>query len=467
MPTQEIYDAYEAEMKQLKKDIETLPKKAQAKKDIDPLKKRYVELNEKYKNLNFPLDEREKYYANKEGEVLTNYDRFLMGSEEKGGGAKDQNRKTFLSAVADRKQQERRRATEGGTGAGAQEASAVIPKGTVEGEVDEKEKRLREMEESKQRLMATRDETRRANMETITETIEDDTSGEDADDEDTETESIDVSDIISEASTGAGDKEEEKEEEKTHTMPDGTTMTGSTHSANSKPVATQTSNVSMSVKPVDLPRSKEEKEMKEKKKADFIPRERLAVEGKTADELRDDIKYFLKEFKGQLKQEAEVFKRVKTLDDMQRLHRRIIGKLQPDEEPKEEKRRMVEVDMERYIDERVQRLIMENMMNSVKPQAVMIDVEGQAQKKTKDVGSYELKANKGGKMFAKREPIYRAIPSTNPDDIEEQFDPYGSPAKVLKGAPTKKRTLATTAKRQFMQSPFRRPMQTIDLKYIA
>lgn len=219
--------------------------------------------------------------------------------------------------------------------------------------------------------------------------------------------------------------------------------------------------------PVELPRSREEKEMKEKKKADFIPRERLAVEGKTADELRDDIKYFLKEFKGQLKEEDGIFKRVKTLDDLQRLHRRIIGKLQPDEEPKEEKRRMLEVDMERYIDERVQRLIMENMMSSVKPEAVMINVEGQAKKKTKDVGSFELKQNKGGKMFAKREPIYRAIPSTNPEDIDEQFDPYGKPAKVLKGAPTKKRTLATTAKRQFMQSPFRRPMQTIDLKYIA
>jgi hypothetical protein len=183
--------------------------------------------------------------------------------------------------------------------------------------------------------------------------------------------------------------------------------------------------------------------------------------------LRDDINYFLKEFTPPLKEELTIFKRVKTLDDLQRLHRRIIGKLQPDEEPKEEKRRMLEVDMERYIDERVQRLIMENMMSSVKPEAVMINVEGQAKKKAKDVGSYELKANKGGKMFAKREPIYRAIPSTNPEDIDEQFNPYGKPAKVLKGAPTKKRTLTTTAKRQFMQSPFRRPMKTIDLKYIA
>ena len=318
---------------------------------------------------------------------------------------------------------------------GAEEARKVIPAGTVEGEVEDRERaeRMLEMAASRAKVKGTREETKASN------------SGEDGDDEDTDTENIEVSDIITEAGTGSGEEKAETKEEET-----------------------QTSNVSMTMtpmpSPVELLRSRE---TQEKKKVDFIPKERQAVEVKTADELRDDIKYVLKEFKPQLKEEAAIFKRVKNLDDLQRLHRRIIGKLQPDEQPKEEKHRTLEVDMERYIDERVQRLIMENMMNSVKPEAVMIDVEGQAQKKAKDVGSYELKVNQGGRMSARREPIYRAIPSTNPDEIDEQFDPCGSPAKVLKGAPTKKRTLATTAKRQFMQSLFRRPMQTIDLKYIA
>ena len=447
MPTKEIYDAYIKDITKLKKKVKNRTKGLQSK-TADTLIQEFQALDEKYEKLGFGSSERVKYFKTDEVGKQLPQAQELIEFDMSFDGVKDASSMTETFAeLGYFKDTKPAAATPtpklAGTGAGAEaeptptpppkgsprkfpmspavrDARKVIREGTVDEERERRERMERQQQEereTRERMEATKAETKEANQ--------------------------------TEAGTGAGveDKEEEKEDEKTE-------------------AETQTPNVSMTItpmpSPVELPRSKEEK-----KKADFIPRERLAVEGKTADELRDDIKYFLKEFKGQLKQEAEVFKRVKSLDDMQRLHRRIIGKLQPDEEPKEEKRRMLEVDMERYIDERVQRLIMENMMSSVKPEAVMIDVEGQAKQKTKDVGSYELKANKGGKMFAKREPIYRAIPSTNPEDIEEQFDPYGKPAKVLKGAPTKKRTLATTAKRQFMQSPFRRPMQTIDLKYIA
>ena len=450
-----VYDEYIKDITKLKNKVKGRTKGLQPKTS-NTLIQEFQALDEKYEKLGFGSSERVKYFkTDAAGKQLPRAEE-LITFDMAFDGVKDASNmtETFTTLGYFKDTKPAAEGAAAGTGAGegagagegktptrppqgsprkfpitprtkADEARDVIPEGTVDEERERRERMERQQQEereTRERMEATKAETKEANTQT-------------------------------EAGTGAGveDKEEEKEDEKTE----------------SKEAETQTPTMKASPDPVELPRSREEKEMKEKKKADFIPRERLAVEGKTADELRDDIKYFLKEFKGQLKEEDGIFKRVKTLDDLQRLHRRIIGKLQPDEEPKEEKRRMLEVDMERYIDERVQRLIMENMMSSVKPEAVMINVEGQAKKKAKDVGSYELKANKGGKMFAKREPIYRAIPSTNPEDIDEQFNPYGKPAKVLKGAPTKKRTLATTAKRQFMQSPFRRPMQTIDLKYIA
>ena len=462
MPTKEIYDEYIKDIIILKNKVKNRTKGLQSK-TANALIQEFQALDEKYQGQNFGSTERVKYFKQGAGsqlpqaEELINFDMAFDGVQDAAnmtetftglGYFKDTQQSTQTPTLTETGTEAQPKPPPKGSprkfpmSPAVREARNVIPKGRV----DEERERRERLELS--RRDATTEEERQRIDEAIKAIDEMEKSDSELQKRLDETKAETKEANKTEAGTGAGndDKEEEKEDEKTET---------------------QTPNVSMSVNRVELPRSKEEKEMKEKKKADFIPRERLAVEGKTLDELRDDIKYFLKEFKPQLKEEATIFKRVKTLDDMQRLHRRIIGKLQPDEEPKEEKRRMVEVDMERYIDERVQRLIMENMMNSVKPQAVMIDVEGQAQKKTKDVGSYELKQNKGGKMFAKREPIYRAIPSTNPDDIEEQFDPYGKPAKVLKGAPTKKRTLATTAKRQFMQSPFRRPMQTIDLKYIA
>ena len=429
MPTQKIIKKYITDIKKLQQDVKK-KKMGMQKQTVEKFRKTYKELEKKYSK-EFPFDERVRYFnTDKTGKAVEGAKQFVEFDMAMGGMIDDEDIKTQLFNRGYLKDQP------AGTGAG-----------------EEKEDKQKEnkaefdaiLEETTKLLEGEKREQYEASLLKVVEE-----------------EAAKTNEVVSIAKAMAN-VGEEKEMDKVVMTDSGTKTEEET-----KEEETQTPNVSMTMtpmpSPVELPRSRE---TQEKKKADFIPRERLSVEGKTADELRDDIKYFLKEFKPQLKEEATIFKRVKTLDDLQRLQRRIIGKLQPDEEPKEEKRRMLEVDMERYIDERVQRLIMENMMSSVKPEAVMINVEGQAKKKAKDVGSYELKANKGGKMFAKREPIYRAIPSTNPEDIDEQFDPYGKPAKVLKGAPTKKRTLATTAKRQFMQSPFRRPMQTIDLKYIA
>ena len=396
MPTKEIYDAYIKDITKLKKKVKTKVKGLQSK-TADALLQEFQALDEKYEKQGFGSSERVKYFTTDpigkqlpQAEELIEFDMTFDGVKDAVSMTETFKERGYFKDTTPTPTLE-------GTGAGAQtkdspgakEARSVIPKGKVDEERERRERlqllrREATTEEDRQRIddaIKAIDEMEKSDSESDSELQKriEATSAETKDANKTE------------AGTGAGleDKEEEKQEEKEQ----------------SKEAEKQTANVSMSVEPVELPRSKEEKEEKEKKKADFIPRERLAVEGKTENELRDDIKYFLKEFKGQLKQEADIFKRVKSLDDMQRLHRRIIGKLQPDEEPKEEKRRMVEVDMERYIDERVQRLIMENMMNSVKPEAVMINVEGQAQKKTKDVGSFELKQNKGGKMFAKREPL--------------------------------------------------------------
>ena len=115
-------------------------------------------------------------------------------------------------------------------------------------------------------------------------------------------------------------------------------------------------------------------------------------------------------------------------------------------------------------------LIAQSAFASLQPAAV-VDAEGVAdqQQKSRDMGALEVRAGlRGGKNFIQREPVYKAIATTQPDIVRKQMKPAGQATqpKRISLMPAKQINLATTAKRFERANPFVRKQDTIELRVL-
>jgi hypothetical protein len=204
-------------------------------------------------------------------------------------------------------------------------------------------------------------------------------------------------------------------------------------------------------------------------KSDFIPPMRLGTRGKDIKELLSDINYFFNNFKSQLKRESEIFKEVdKTnLDQLRKLHGRIVGKLAPKQKD-EGKRVGIVVNADDYIREKMKQILQEQTFASIRPEDLVIDVGKKDEKDVKDFGDYEVKRAIDGGLAATREAIYRYMPSENDPDVG-QFEKSEKERKkpnrlsMLKPRLNNERTNAI---RMNVRNPFRVPQKTMKLKYL-
>lgn len=258
---------------------------------------------------------------------------------------------------------------------------------------------------------------------------------------------------------GMGAEDEDAQE--THTMPDGTVMSGAEHSEESVPTQeTEEENekdkqekqrrrrreetvevddeetIRVEVEddedekdeereePREEPRrTNQEKKEEEPRKEEMIkdvesfsieiPKERRGAEGKTVKQLNDDIKFFLKKYPALLKQQASMYKKAnkKSLPVLKDIHKRIVAILMPEEEMKGKTIGIV-LDAEKYLDDKINEILARKSIESLRP-ADLVEITQEPQKVGREVGSYAIVKNRSGKPSAERAPVYRSIPSTN------------------------------------------------------
>ena len=187
-------------------------------------------------------------------------------------------------------------------------------------------------------------------------------------------------------------KEPEKEEE-THEMPDGTKMTGKTHSEDSVPVVEQIEDVVQ--------------------ENIIIPKQRIGVEGKSAKQLASDIRFFLKKYPSMLKQEASMYKKAdkKSIPVLKDIHNRISAILSPI--PKTSGKTIgIVLDAEKYLDDKINEILARKTIDSLRP-ADLVEITNEPKSQGREVGSFAIVKDRSGKPSAERAPVYRAIPSTN------------------------------------------------------
>ena len=207
-------------------------------------------------------------------------------------------------------------------------------------------------------------------------------------------------------------------------------------------------------------------------KSDFIPPMRLGTRGKDVRELLDDISFFMKNFKSQLKREGEFFKQIdKTnISQVRQLHDRIVGKLAPKQKSKDEGKRVgIIVNADDYIREQMKRILQEQTFSSLRPQDVVIDVGSrESESNTKDFGDFEIKRTIDGGLASKREAVYRYMPSEKDDQVGEQGLSNLQKRKPKRLALPKSRlnNERTNAIRMNLNNPFRVPQKTMKLKYL-
>ena len=206
-------------------------------------------------------------------------------------------------------------------------------------------------------------------------------------------------------------------------------------------------------------------------KSDFIPPMRLGTRGKDVKELLDDISFFMKNFKSQLKREGDFFKQIdKTnISQVRELHNRIVGKLAPEKKKDQGKRVGIVVNADDYIREQMKRILQEQTFSSLRPQDVVIDVGSkEAESNTKDFGDFEIKRTIDGGLASKREAVYRYMPSEKDDEVGERDLSKLQKRKPKRIALPKPRlnNERTTAIRMNLNNPFRVPQKTMKLKYL-
>lgn len=147
-----------------------------------------------------------------------------------------------------------------------------------------------------------------------------------------------------------------------------------------------------------------------------IPKERLGIEGKTIKILNDDIKYFINRFPDMLKMEASVYKKTnkKNKKALQDLHRRIQAKLSPDPKKEEGGKVGIILDADKFIDMKITELLATKTLEGLTP-ANLVDITEKPKSQGRDVGSYTITKNRAGRDVINNAPVYRAIPSTQPE----------------------------------------------------
>ena len=82
------------------------------------------------------------------------------------------------------------------------------------------------------------------------------------------------------------------------------------------------------------------------------------------------------------------------------------------------------------------------------------ETKDETKKNIKDIGSYEVKRGPDGGLNSQKEPIYRYIPTTQEENIEESKYNYKQPIKRLTLPISKMRNRVVTAGRQVRTNPF-------------
>ena len=215
-------------------------------------------------------------------------------------------------------------------------------------------------------------------------------------------------------------------------------------------------------KPIDLSKQVSSKAMdiSTPSTIDQIPESRLSSDNKSQDQLRSDINYFLKNFPTPLKNIKTQAKRLNTMGlvQLQRLHKRIVNILQPNKMATSGKKVGVVIDAEEYIKRKVGEVMIDNAIKgyqipNLQPVGDNIDNKSDG---TKDIGSYEIKVGPDGGLNSQKEPVYRYIPTTNEEGVNEIEYNYQSKRKPKRMSlpKTKMRNQVVTGKREVRTNPF-------------
>ena len=207
-------------------------------------------------------------------------------------------------------------------------------------------------------------------------------------------------------------------------------------------------------------------------KSQMIPSSRLSTRGKKANELRDDIKYFLNNFPD-LERESEIFKELgsrATKTDLIKLHSRIVGKVRPMEDPKTDmkgRRVGVVLDGEQYIRSLVNDMLTESRMKNLKPADIVnVNPSETDDPSTKDIGDFEVKQLPDGGFASKREAIYRFIPSENEEQVNKTNKKYKRFELGKSATGNRMNNLRSNAKLQFREDPFNKRQPVKRLNYL-
>ncbi len=209
--------------------------------------------------------------------------------------------------------------------------------------------------------------------------------------------------------------------------------------------------------------------------SDFIPPVRLVTKGKSSKDLLEDINFFIKNFPKQLENEKEILGRIdkNKITDVRKLHARIVGKVRPSESKRNSKdgsKVGVVVNADSYIREKLKEILQEQTFSNLRPADVVIDVGSKPTKESdsKDYGSFEVKSNAMGGLYAQREPIYRYLPSENDPNVGEKdlsIMEKKKPKRLELQKP-KSWNIRNSTIRNYKKDPFKSKQKTMRLNYL-
>ena len=135
------------------------------------------------------------------------------------------------------------------------------------------------------------------------------------------------------------------------------------------------------------------------------------------------------------------------------LHRRIVGKIGNIEDDKENKRIGIILNANKYLDDKINAILLKKLTEGLTPSSLVVDVSGKTDEdKSKRVGSYQITKGRSGLLNAQKAPIYRSIPTTNKNVVFSQRD-KARPIE-LKTLPTQRWDEVNAAKKQVRLDPF-------------
>jgi hypothetical protein len=209
--------------------------------------------------------------------------------------------------------------------------------------------------------------------------------------------------------------------------------------------------------------------------SDFIPPVRLVTKGKSSKDLLEDINFFIKNFPKQLENEKEILGRIdkNKITDVRKLHLRIVGKVRPSESKRNSKdgsKVGVVVNADSYIREKLKEILQEQTFSNLRPADVVIDVgtKPSSESDSKDYGSFEVKSNATGGLYAQREPIYRYLPSENDPNVGEKdlSRMEKKKPKRLELQKPKSWNIRNSTIRNYKKDPFKSKQKTTRLNYL-